>query len=163
MKKIKHISSFILILILAVSIKISGCEQEDLDFYIDCFDCLSNPPDSANLLVYVSINEENPHVPLILYKGDYEDNIEDYRDTAHIDTIYTYNNTTYTDTLEIWSEMGTYYSIKATYQIDGKPFAAVDGDRLRVVDGEGECSPPCYVIRGGTLDLRLKNEIISEN
>jgi len=144
MRKIKHISSFILIVILAVSIKITGCEQEDLDFYIDCNDCLTAPPDSASLIVYVTINDDNPFVPLVLYLGDYEDNVVDYIDTA------------YNDTLLIYSEVGINYSIKATYLVDEEPLVAIDGDKLRVVDGEGECYPPCYVIRGGTLDLRLK-------
>jgi len=144
MRKIKHISSVVLIVILAISIKISGCEQEDLDFYVDCYDCLPAPPDSADLLIFVTINEENPFVPLVLYRGNYEDQIEDYRDTAFIDTTF------------IYSEMGMRYSMKATYQVDGESLVAVDGDKLRVVDGEGECNPPCYVIRGGTLDLRLK-------
>jgi len=144
MRKIKHISSIILIVILAVSIKFSGCEQEDLDFYIDCDDCLSNPPDTADLIVYLTINDENPYVPLVLYLGDYEDNVIDYIDTAYEETHY------------IPSEMGIDYSIKAIYQKDGEPFVAIDGDKLRTVDGEGECYPPCYVIRGGTLDLKLK-------
>jgi len=144
MRKTKHISSLILIVILALSIKISGCEQEDLDFYVDCNDCLSAPPDSASLIVYLTLDDENTFVPLVLYRGDYEDNVEDYRDTAYNDTLY------------IYSEMGMSYSIKATYQVDGEPLVAIDGDKLKTVDGEGECYPPCYVIRGGTLDLRLK-------
>jgi hypothetical protein len=144
MRKFKYISSFILIVILAVSIKITGCEQEDLDFYIDCFDCLDTQPDSASLIVYVTINEENSFVPLVLYEGDYEDNVVVRVDTFDLDTIYLY------------AEMGMQYSIKASYIKDGEPLIAIDGDKLRVVDGEGECYPPCYVIRGGTLDLRLK-------
>lgn len=145
MRKTKYISSFILIVIMAISIKISSCEQEDLDFYIDCFDCLESIPDSADLIVYLTLDEENnDSVPLILYIGDYEDNAEDYRFTAHDDTVY------------IYSEVGLSYSIKATYLLEEEPIVAIDGDKLRAADGEGECSPPCYVIRGGTLDLRLK-------
>ncbi len=144
MKKIKYISKIILIFIIAISIKTTGCEQEDLDFYIDCNDCLTAPPDSSSLIVYLTINEENPSVPLVFYEGDYEANIIDWIDTSYNDTLYLY------------SEVGIEYSVKASYQKDGETIIAVDGDKLRVVDGEGECYPPCYVIRGGTLDLRLK-------
>lgn len=140
----KYISSLILIIVFMVSIKITGCEQEDLDFYIDCNDCLTQAPDSSNLLVFVTINDENPSVPLVFYRGDYEDNVVDWIDT------------TYNDTLKLYSEIGIKYSVKATYMKDGEVIVAVDGDKLSVVDGEGECYPPCYVIRGGTLDLRLK-------
>lgn len=144
MRKIKHISSVVLIVILVISIKISGCEQEDLDFYIDCNDCLSAIPESANLIIYLTINDENPFVPLILYRGDFEDNIEDYRDTAY-EEIHT-----------IYSEMDMSYSIKATYQVDGKPYVAIDGDKMTTENGDEECYSPCYIIRGGTFDLRIK-------
>ena len=144
MKNMKYISSLVLISVFIVSLKITGCEQEDLDFYIDCYDCLDVAPDSADLIVYLTINEENTSVPLVFYRGDYEDNEVDWIDTA------------YTDTLYLYSEVGMKYSVKANYQQAGETVIAIDGDKLRVVDGEGECYPPCYVIRGGTLDVRLK-------
>lgn len=144
MRKIKYISSIILIIIFAISLKTTGCQQEDLDFSVDCFDCLSEAPDSSSLIVYVTINDENPFVPLVFYRGDFEDNVVDWIDT------------TYNDTLYLYSEVGMVYSVKATYLQDGEPVLAIDGDKLRVVDGEGECYPPCFVINGGTLDLRLK-------
>ncbi len=144
MNKMKYISSLLLIIIIGVILKTTGCQQEDLDFYFDCYDCLEEPPVSSNLIVVVTINEENPFVPLVFYRGDIEDNVVDWIDT------------TYNDTLYLYSEVGLKYSVKATYLQDGEPLVAVDGDKLRVVDGEGECYPPCYVIRGGTLDVRLK-------
>lgn len=144
MKKVKHISSILLMLVFMVCIKFTGCEQEDLDFYINCYDCLEEPPDSANLIVYLTINDENPYVPLVFYRGDYENNLEDWIDTAYADTLYLY------------SEVGITYSVKALYKQDGESVVAIDGDKMRIVDGEGECYPPCYVVRGGTLDLRLK-------
>ena len=91
MNKIKYISRIFLIIIIAVSIKITACEQEDLDFYVDCYDCLSEPPDSSSLIVYVTINNENPYVPLVFYRGDYEDNVVDWIDTSYSDTLYLYS------------------------------------------------------------------------
>jgi hypothetical protein len=68
----------------------------------------------------------------------------DYRDTARTEELFLY------------SEVGAEYAVMATYQKDGETIYVVDGDKLRVVNGEGECHPPCYYIRSGTLDLTLK-------
>jgi hypothetical protein len=144
MKKIPIISKILLLLILAFSIKFSGCQQEDLDFIVDCDNCLEFKPDSADLIVYVTINDENPFVPLVYYIGNYEDGIIDYRDTARTEEIFLY------------SKIGVDYTVKATYTKNGKPIVAVDEDKLRIVDGQGDCYSPCYFIRGGTLDVRLK-------
>ena len=140
----KTIIKLIILLTLVLSFNISGCEQEDLAFNIDCGNCLEAIPDSADLKVTVTINDENPFVPLTFYVGDYEDGDIDYIDT------------TWTEELFLFSEVGTEYSVKATYQKDGETIIAIDGDKLRVVDGSGDCYSPCYFIRGGTLDVRLK-------
>jgi uncharacterized lipoprotein YehR (DUF1307 family) len=140
----KNIIKFIVLLTLVLSFNISGCEQEDLAFNIDCDNCLETIPDSADLIINVTINDENPFVPLTFYVGDYEDGIIDFIDTTRTEKRFHF------------SEVGTEYSVKATYQKDGETVIAIDGDKLRVVDGSGDCYPPCYFIRGGTLDVRLK-------
>jgi len=133
-----------LLLFLLAMLKFTACEQEDLDFYIDCDYCLESIPDSADLIVTVTINDENPYVPLTFYVGDYEDGIVDFVDTCRSDTLYLY------------SEIGVEYAVMAEYRVGSDTVYAIDGDKMRVVNGEGECYPPCYYIRGGTLDIRLK-------
>ena len=140
----KHLYKIGILILLVSAFKFGGCEQEDLDFFIDCDSCLSFYPDSANLVVQVTINDENPFVPLTFYRGDYEDNQVDWVDTTWAETLYLY------------SEIGRTYSVKATYHQGEQTVVAVDGDKMKVVDGEGECYPPCYYIKGGTLDVRLK-------
>src|SRR6056297_2827906 len=140
----KTITILLLIITLVFAFNFSGCEQEDLALNIDCDNCLEFFPDSADLVINVTINDENPFVPLTFYVGDYEDGNIDYTDT------------TYTEERFLYSKVGVNYSVKATYQKDGETVIAIDGDRLRVVDGSGDCYPPCYFIRGGTLDVRLK-------
>lgn len=141
MKRIPHL---IILLVIALSVKFYGCEQEDLDYVIDCDNCLEVMPDSADLIVSVTINDENPFVLLTFYRGNYEDGEVDFVDT------------TYTEERLLYSKVGVEYSVKATYMKNGAPVVAVDGDKLRIVDGQGDCYPPCYFIRGGTLDVRLK-------
>ena len=145
MKHPRATTVLILLAIISASLKLSGCEQEDLDFYIDCDFCLPEIPEYDTLDVYVTINEENPYVPLVFYLGDVEDTQIDWIDTAYSDTLWLSG-----------SVVGQEYSVKATYRRDGEIVVAIDGDKIRVVDGEGECYPPCYYVRGGTLDVRLK-------
>ena len=141
----KTITKLLLIITLVFAFNFSGCEQEDLALNIDCDNCLEFFPDSADLVINVTINDENPFVPLTFYVGDYEDGNIDFIDT------------TYTEERFLYSKVGVNYSVKATYQKDGETVIAIDGDRIRVVDGSGDCYPPCYFIRGGTFDVRLKN------
>ena len=141
----KTITKLLFITILAFAVNFSGCEQEDLALNIDCDNCLESFPDSADLVINVTINDENPFVPLTFYVGDYEDGNIDFTDT------------TYTEERFLYSKVGVNYSVKATYLKDGETVIAIDGDRIRVVDGSGDCYPPCYFIRGGTLDVRLKD------
>jgi hypothetical protein len=140
----KRIAHFLVMLIIGLSVQFFSCEQEDLDYNIDCDNCLEVMPDSADLIVYVTINDENPFVPLTYYLGDYEDGVIDFVDT------------TYTEERFLYSKVGVEYSVKATYVKAGQTVVAVDGDKLRIIDGQGDCYPPCYFIRGGTLDVRLK-------
>ena len=143
MKKKNTISKIILLLLLISAVKFSSCEKEDLNFYIDCDYCLEEIPEWDTLKVYVTIDDENPFVPLEFFIGDYDDGIVDWVDTAYEE--------------EFWliSEVDIEYSVKATYHKDDKIIVAVDGDKIKGVDGEGDCYAPCYYLRGGTLDVTL--------
>ena len=140
----KITSKLLLLILLAGILKITGCEQEDLNSYSNCDDCIGFIPDSADLIVDVTINGENPFVPLTFYIGDYENGQVDYVDTAWTNTLYLY------------SEIGISYSVMARYFKGEDTIYVVDGDKMRVVNGDDECYYPCYFIRGGTLDLPLK-------
>jgi hypothetical protein len=144
MKKNMRVSKIILIFLLIASVKFAGCEQEDLNFFVDCDYCLDVIPKYDTLWVSVTINDENPFVLLEFFIGNYDDGIEDWTDTAFVE--------------EFWleSEVDVKYSVKATYLKDNKPYIAIDGDKLKVVNGEDECYSPCYYLRGGTLDVRIK-------
>ncbi len=140
----RFIIKLAILFLVILTFNLSGCEQEDLAFNVDCDNCLDAIPDSADLIVRVTINGENPFVPLTYYEGDYEEG------------IIILNDTTWTEEGLLNSKVGVDYSVKATYIKDGQPVIAIDGDRLRVADGSGDCYPPCYFIRGGSFDVRLK-------
>jgi hypothetical protein len=143
MKNKNTTSKIILLIILILSVKFSGCEQEDLDFYIDCDYCMDSIPLYDTLRVLVTINEENPSVPLKIYLGDYDNGTTDWVDTAYSE--------------EFWlvSEVDVEYSVKASYKRGEQTIIAVDGDKIKAVNGEEDCYSPCYYVRAGTLDVRL--------
>ena len=141
----KHIKRSILTaLVLSVILKLTGCEQEDLNYYIDCDYCLEEVPVWDTLWVYLTINDENPEVPLTFYIGDFESGTVDWVDTAREEIF------------PLVSKVDVEYTVKATYFHEGFPVIAVDADKMRVVNGEEDCYYPCFYVRGGTLDVRLK-------
>jgi hypothetical protein len=144
MKYTSNILKLLTWIFIFTAVHFSACEQEDLDFYIDCDYCLEEIPVVDTIWVSLTINDENPRVPLEFYFGDYEDGEIDWIDTATEENFW------------LISDIGVEYSVKASYFVDGEPVVAIDGDKLQVVNGEGECYAPCYYTRGGTMDVRLK-------
>lgn len=142
---IKHIAP--LLIICCTIISINSCEQEDVDMYYNCDDCYSEYPDSSTILVYLTINEENPEVLLRYYRGDIENEIIEYTDTARNDTVGLSG-----------CAIGEEYSVKAYYKVNNEIVIAVDSDEMTVIDAEYDCGSPCYIVQGGTLNVKLKTE-----
>ncbi len=122
-----------------------ACEPEDWISEINCNDCYDFKPDSAKLIVYVSIRLEQDSVPLTFYREDSEGEI-DWQDTATTDEFYLY------------SAMGSTYTVKAEYKSGAQTIIAWDADEMTLNDYGEDCGDPCYIIKGGILDLRLKSE-----
>lgn len=141
----------ILILITIVIIAGVSCEQQIWTLGVDCDECFIDKPDSADLVVYITINEENQRVPLEFYKGDIEEGNLDWRDTADSDILYLY------------SEIDEYYSIKAYYKQGTQTLIATDGSKLKralvsdlCTDASNEVTVDCWIIKDGILDVRIK-------
>ena len=73
------------VVLMVVSGNFMGCETEDWLLEINCNDCYGSKPDSANLVVYITLNAENDSVPLTFYRGSYEEGEIDWQDTATTD------------------------------------------------------------------------------
>ncbi|MCK5065921.1 MAG: hypothetical protein KAR16_00720 [Bacteroidales bacterium] len=145
---IKLVRSRITAILAAVSLlMVSGnfmsCEPEDWMLVVDCADCYGYLPDSADLIIYLTIDAENDSVPLTFYRGNYEDGIIDWQDTATTEEFYLY------------SEVDREYSVSATYKSGNQTIIAFDGDKMFLYDAGEECGSPCHIIKGGILDLRL--------
>jgi hypothetical protein len=140
----KHIPVLpLLLLILAASGNFLGCETEDVVFSVDCNDCFGYVPDSADLIVYLTINDENPTVPITVYKGALEEGQIDWQDTARNTEYY------------LFSSLDVDYTVEATYRSGDKTILTYDGDRMHIYDAGNECGSPCYIVKGGIFDNRL--------
>jgi len=133
-----------MLLVLISGIAAFSCEQDPFVTNVNCDECYYNEPDSANIIVYLTINEENPYVPLVIYKGEVEEDRVEWVDTA------------VGDEYRLYSPVNEYYSIEAKYKSGNRTIIAVDGDKMKTSLVADVCDYDCYIIKGGYLDVRLK-------
>ena len=131
------------LLLVFISGNFLGCETEDWMPEVNCNDCYGYRPDSANLIIYITIDAENDSVPLTFYRGDYENGEIDWLDTATTEEFYLY------------SEMNRDYTVAATYKSGDKTIVAFDADEMSLSDASADCGSLCYIVKGGILDVRL--------
>jgi len=136
----KLTAAALLVLVLG---KFTACEPEDWMLQIECADCLGYAPDSADLIINLTINAENDSVPLTFYLGNYEDGVIDWQDTATTEEFYLY------------SKMNSSYTVRATYNSKDRIIEAFDADEMTLYNANTECGSPCYIVKGGIFDLRL--------
>jgi len=129
--------------LLMFSGQFTACEPEDWVLAVDCGDCYDYRPDSAELIINLTINAENDSVPLTFYLGNYEDGLIDWQDTASSETFY------------LFSAMDKDYTVVASYNSGSQTIMAFDGDKMTLYDAAEECGSPCYIIKGGIFDVRL--------
>ena len=136
---------FIYLLIAGIFLAAGSCEGLT-NIIVDCDECESYEIDSANLLIYVTLNAENPYVPIVLYRGDVEEGSVDYVDTA------------WESTHKIYSAMDQFYSVTAEYKVGDRTVIAVDGDKMKIRNEDEACGSPCWIVRGGYFRVELKFE-----
>lgn len=143
-----HTKTYWIFILLSVMAIIFSNSCEDLvTLEVDCDECYVPEPDSAYLVVYVTIDNEINEVPLVFYKGKADARNVEYIDTAYQDT---YNR--------LYVKTNEYYSVEATYNLEDKTIIAGDGDELKTRHITDICAEDCYVIRGGIMDVRLKSK-----
>ena len=142
MKWKSYIKGFLVFLLMAAA----GACEEYLGVVVDCNDCWSFKPDSADLLLYLTVNQDHPEVPIVLYRGDFENGEVDYVDTARKSPH------------PIYSAVDQYYSVAAEYKVDGKTIIVVDGDVMKAKNATGSCDFECWIITDGEYSLQLKSD-----
>jgi len=126
---------------------IVSCErQEPVNLSnIDCSECYQDKPEWGPLNIKVTINDQNPFVPLKVYIGNFEEGNLDWTDTAY--------------SKDFWVDVkpDQYYSVTAEYKDGDKIIFAVDGDKLKLQHTSDKCDEPCYYYSGGYIDVRLRD------
>ena len=138
------VSSYIKAILMLILITLAGACNEYLGVNVECADCWANKPDSADLLIYLTIDNSHPEVPIVLYRGNFEDGEVDYVDTAR------------TSPHTLYSAVDQYYSVAAEYKVNGKTIIAVDGDVMKAKDATSSCEFDCWIITDGEFRVELK-------
>ncbi|WP_340113295.1 hypothetical protein [Maribellus mangrovi] len=135
-KKWIFLMSFLLIVI--------SCERKFEFFEFNCEDCYQEKPEYGPLIIYFSFNDENDFVLYTIYKGKFENRIEEYVGTAFI----------IEEQIEV--PVNEYYSVEAKYISGTDTIYVVDGDRFDLERENSKCDKKCYYFKGGIIDVRLK-------
>lgn len=142
MRKITKIASALLLGIAVMTI--NSCEEDIILFDVDCSECYTQRPEYATMTIELTINEENPQVPVIIYLGEYEKQFIRVVDTA------------YSSVIKIDLAPARFYTVQAKYKVGSKTIYALDGDEIELLKVTSQCDSTCWVIRGGEVNVRLK-------
>jgi hypothetical protein len=131
-----------------ISFAIISCKDNTTDNSVDCStydysDCNSIQPFEGNMHVKLTINSENPAVPLTIYQGKLEDGVVVLRDTV--------SGSTYDTLLPI----DNFYTVTARYVKGSSTIIAVDGDKISS-SNTVTCDSNCWNVKPGSVNVRLK-------
>ncbi len=137
---------YIGVVLVIIVILFATCEEDPLLLNIDCDECYYPEPDSADLVVHVTLDNDIQEVPLVFYEGKADRKIVEYVDTARTTPYYLY------------VKIGKLYSVEAKYQLSNKTIIAVDGTKIKSREVTDYCSETCYVMRNKNLYVELKEK-----
>lgn len=130
--------------ILAVLAGLSACETIIDDIQTaDCQDCNPYEPFEDTLYVSLTINDENPRVPLAVYVGKLEYDSLVFRDTAD------------SRDWRIVMPIDPYYTVTAEYHRGNDTILAVDGSDLSK-SSYSACDSICWESFGADINVKLK-------
>ena len=142
----KKIPLFLRIIFTIMAIHMFSCDKNFNFLEVDCSECYRIKPDNGELIIQVTINNENPEVPIAIYRDRIESGRIRIRDTVSEKTVY----------IEV--PLNHYYSVKAEYKAGNDSIFAVDGERIETHRVTDQCDTICWIIKGGRYDLRLKEK-----
>ena len=131
-------------LLVWVLVILAGSCNEYLGLNVNCDDCWGYKPDSADLIINLTINGQHPEVPIVVYRGNIESEEVDWVDTARQTPYYLY------------AAVEQYYSVTAEYKVDGKTIIAVDGDEMKAKNATSSCEFECWIVVDGEFKVDLK-------
>ncbi len=120
------------------------CEEKVFTGDVDCYDCFTIKPDSVDLIIRWTKNEDYPEIPVVLFGGKVDQGVL-------IDTFYCFEDPAY-----IWVKADAEYSAKAIYESVDRTVVVVDGTKQKLKTVSEACDEPCWVATDAELFLKLK-------
>ncbi|MEM7039311.1 MAG: hypothetical protein AAF570_20220 [Bacteroidota bacterium] len=127
-------------LLLCLLLGALGCNSDQCDPDLPCF---YERPDSGFVHLNLTINGDNPLVPIAIYEGAIDDSILLVRDTVPDTDVFYY------------LAADQRYSASARYREAQLTILAVDGDRIRT-RRETNCDEVCFTIEDAFINLTLQ-------
>lgn len=137
--------AIVLVIILALGY---SCGEKIFTGDVNCDECYTDKPDEVDLIIEVTLNGEYPGVPIVVYRGEIEENQVEYVDTVFDNPYYLY------------VKVDRKYSVKAEYKKEDKTLFAVDASKPRVLKVTDACDAECYVIEDVNLDVRIRKDFL---
>ncbi len=134
----------VFIVLLLIVILFSVCEEKIFTWDVDCDECYGIKPDSVDLKIHWTKNEEFPEIPVVLFKGKVDKG-------EYIDTFFCFEDPAY-----IWVKANEEYAAKAIYDSEDRTVVVVDGTKQKLKQVSDGCDEPCWVITEIDLQLELK-------
>jgi hypothetical protein len=125
-----------------------ACGEKVFTENVDCSECYSPEPDSVYLYIDLTINDEFKEIPLVIYRGDVEDDQIDYIDTAY--------STPYILAVAVDQK----YSVKAKYRKISGILYAIDGTKIKTLLVTATCDQDCYVISNDRMNVEIRDEFL---
>lgn len=137
-----------LLFILLVSIPMSCGDEYLWATESDCNDCISPKPTQSYLIIDLT-NPANK-IPIRVYKGKYNETME-YDDSQLI-----YKDTATVTPFNVDVPINQFYTVVAEYTDGTKKVKVIDGSEIKALSVKSTCNTDCWIIKGGTMDCRLK-------
>lgn len=144
----KTLKVFRPLILLFTLIFFQSCEQSFLSSPEDCLnydysDCNTSEPSMVPMNIKLTINAENPQVPITIYKGK----LEGY-DTVLSDTV---GSASYIALLL----PDNYYTVEARYKSGNNIIYAIGGDNIKKIHKQ-VCDSVCWTVQEGNVNVELK-------
>ncbi|HOY30946.1 MAG TPA: hypothetical protein PKW80_03615 [Bacteroidales bacterium] len=128
-----------------------SCEQnsyfsnsQDCQNY-DYSDCNTSEPALVALHIKLTINDENPKVPVTIYEGKLDNNLIVLTDTVSASTY------------SVLLPPDKYYTVSARYVSGNKIIYGIGSDNIKKIRNY-VCDSVCWTEQEGNIDVRLKGQ-----
>lgn len=133
-----------LVIIIFLASILYACSEKIFTAGVNCEECYQEKPDSAYLVIELTINDNYEFIPLTVYKNEVENNEVEWIDTAYETPFY------------LLVPVNKYFSVAAEYISNNGKIIAIDGTKIKIKHVSGECDEDCWIIEGDDLNVKLK-------